>query len=969
VNRYAILIAVLAVAASGVCAQTIVDVYPFNVPLATGSTTSTAVTHNANINAPGGPIGKECGWAKFDLSTIPTGATVSSVVLYINVTTTNWPYWSCTPVTADPLVATPATLQADIVAEENSGNYIMPNEASSYAPGPKQYTLGGTINTDVQNNLAAGWIALGFCDRDTTATYYVNFSGYDAGTNRPYLKITYTGGGPAVTGAATAGTAQTVFSNAQGPGGNGLRAATFTMATNNLGPMAITNIDLKASGTGDDSTAFTEVAIYRDFNANGTFEFGTDTAVIAPATFSANDGTISAAVITSEQGLGASETRTYFVIAKLAGLASPGQTFNFQITDITVASGFKAGFPTPVINGLIIDTPVFQFTDTSLPTAATVYLGTGEHVCQQFSISYPAGPSDKPVSVTVTGLGTADEVADLTAVQLWLDADSSDTFSSGADTMIDSGAYSADNGTITFSMASETDFTAGQTRTYFVVYDLGLTAADNDTFKCYVSAAAVSGLNPNVAGLPAPGPTGTAGLVVSANVLIVTMNGPSVPVVVDSNTSGMTGDGVLLCDVTLGAAPGGAWMVTSMTFNASGTGSHDTAYNELGLYIDDSSGTWDGAGTDLAAAATATGFSGGAVTFTLSATNFAAGSNTRFFLVGKMNGTALAAETFNANLESLSYVAPPGGLPSGLPTIASSAVVIDVASLTIFNGPAVPALQIHLAGGAASYVVGRFSLFALNASVTVNGITLTTAGSGDWTTDVDSTSGVEIYLDDGDGVFSATSDSLLYQGGGAAVVAATFGTSVMMPGATGEDLWVRIGLTATAGAGVAAAPETFSMSIANTSDVAASTNVVFGSPAPATVTVSAIEFNVSAFSPPADVPKGGKAVSIAGSGFMTPLSVTIGGIQCPGSAIIVGGTQVTGLTVPPGGGKNLPIVVNSGALPPQTLSQTFTYKLVSETGGDSGGGNCSGGTGPWLPVLAGFLLMLVAGGLWRRRSA
>ncbi len=968
-NRYAILIAVLAAAAAGVYAQTTVDVYPFNVPLATGSTTSTAVTHNANINAPGGPVGKECGWAKFDLSSIPTGATVSSVVLYINVTSTNWPYWSCTPVTADPLVTAPATLQADIVAEEFSGNYIQPDESSSYAPGPKQYTLGGTINADVQNKLAAGWIALGFCDRDTTATYFVNFSGYDAGVNRPYLRITYTGGGPAVNGSATAGTAQTVFSNAQGTGGNGLVGGTFTMATNNLGPMTVTNIDLTASGTGDDSTAFTEVAIYRDFNTNGTFEFGTDTAVTAAATFPANDGTISAPVITSEQGIGASETRTYFVVAKLAGLASPGQTFNFRIGDITVASGFKAGFPTAIMSGFIIDTPVFQFTDTSLPTAATVYLGTGEHVCQQFSLSYPAGPADKPVSITVTGLGTADEVADLTAVELWLDADASDTFSSGADTMIDSGAYSADNGTITFSMASETNFTAGQTRTYFVVYNLGLTAADNETFKSYVSAAAVSGLNPNIAGLPAPGVSGTAGLLVSANVLIVTMNGPSVPAVVDSNTTGTTGDGILLCDVTLGAAPGGAWTVNSLTFNASGTGSHDTAYSELGLHIDDSNGTWDGAAVDLPAAATATGFSSNSVTFSLSSTNFAAGSNIRFYLVGKMNGTALAAETFNANLESINYVAPPGGLPSGLPTIASSAVVIDVASLTIFNGPAVPALQIHDAGSAASYLVGRFSLFALNAAVTVNGITLTTSGTGDWTTDIDSTSGVEVYLDDGDGVFSATSDTLLFQGGGAAVVAATFGTSIVMPGATGEDLWVRIGLTATAGAGVAAAPETFSMSIANTTDVAASTNVVFGSPAPATVVVSAIEFNVSAFSPPADVPKGGKAVSITGSGFMSPFSVTIGGIQCPGTAVIVGGTQVTGLTVPPGGGNNLPIVINSGALPPQTLSQTFTYKLVSETSGDGGGGSCSGGTGPWLPVAAGLLLLLLAGGLYRRRSA
>jgi MYXO-CTERM domain-containing protein len=63
---------------------------------------------------------------------------------------------------------------------------------------------------------------------------------------------------------------------------------------------------------------------------------------------------------------------------------------------------------------------------------------------------------------------------------------------------------------------------------------------------------------------------------------------------------------------------------------------------------------------------------------------------------------------------------------------------------------------------------------------------------------------------------------------------------------------------------------------------------------------------------------------------MSPLTVTIGGTLCGGTAVITGGTQVSGLTVPMGAGTDLEIVVRSGTLPPQTLAQTFTYVKPKE---------------------------------------
>jgi hypothetical protein len=179
---------------------------------------------------------------------------------------------------------------------------------------------------------------------------------------------------------------------------------------------------------------------------------------------------------------------------------------------------------------------------------------------------------------------------------------------------------------------------------------------------------------------------------------------------------------------------------------------------------------------------------------------------------------------------------------------------------------------------------------------------------------------------------------------------------------------VVIGLTATAGQGIAATPETFSVAIANTTDVSATAPVAFGMPAPNGITVGAIEFSVTSFDPASGLAAGGQALMITGSGFMAPFSVTIGGTPCLGTAVIAGGTQVMGLSVPPGFGTNLPIVVHSGDLPPQTLTQTFNYTAPKDNEPPkSDDGGCRSGTGT-LPLVALIVAALVAGlSLGKRR--
>src|SRR5690606_22950398 len=142
------------------------------------------------------------------------------------------------------------------------------------------------------------------------------------------------------------------------------------------------------------------------------------------------------------------------------------------------------------------------------------------------------------------------------------------------------------------------------------------------------------------------------------------------------------------------------------------------------------------------------------------------------------------------------------------------------------------------------------------------------------------------------------SDQQLFVGGGGAQINAALSTPLTIAAASHADLWVRVFLTPTAGAGVAATPETFIVSIANAGSISASSQVVIGTPVPTGVALGAIQFGVLEFNPATDQTAGGKPITLSGGGFMHPFQAKIGGVICPGTPVITGGTQVSGLFVP-----------------------------------------------------------------------
>lgn len=802
-----------------------------------------------------------------------------------------------------------------------------------------------------------------------TFTYTVNNITADAATTPAGTPSAVMAGlrtfNPTLTVVAVAGTASNVYSSESG-GGNGFLAGTFTIAGNNEGAPTMTAIQLGSAGTGDDSTAYLQVSIFREDGVTVGFQSAADILIASVVAFSADNGMANFPVPAAEQAVPPATTRTYYIVIKLNSTALPAQTFNYTVNDVTPAAGSsKAGVPSAAINGLVISTPNFIYTDASAAVPATAYLGSTGNVCQQFTLAYPGGPNDKPTSITVSGLGTANELNHLSGAQLWYDANTNGTFESASDTMIDNGAYSADNGAVVFDTNSMAPLQAGQTRTFFVAYDLNLLASHNQTFKCYVSAAAGMSLGGTNQGLPAPAVTGTPGLLVNATLLFATLNGPGLASTVDNDSVGTTGDGLVLCDVSIHAADGNPWSVGGLTFVASGTGAHDTAFSQLGLYEDTGNGVWDGSLNDGAAAGTLPAFGAGpgyAATFVLSNDLMAPGATRRFFLVGKLNGTAFSGQTFNARLTAITGTPPAGGVLVGFPTLDSTALVIDVPVLTVANGPNQPSPVLHKAGTALAYVMGKFRMGASNNNVTVSGITFTMTGSGNWGTSMETGTGVQVYLDDGDNFFNTATDTVLFQGNGAVSVNALFTASVIVPNSSTRDIWVRVNLLASA-ASSAPSPVTFSMTIANPGDVAANTMVMMGTPIPQGAILTVVNLTVTNFDPLVDLPAGGKPITITGTGFMAPFSATIGGLPCTGTPTVTP-TQVTGLTVPAGTGSAKAIVITSGTLPPITLTETFSYNTGGSKAPKSSGDCTAGPAGPLMLPVMGILALF---GLQRRR--
>ncbi len=156
----------------------------------TGSATNAAFTETSAINGMGGTATeKESGWIRFNIAGMNPLVTVDTINFTFYVNETNWPYWSATPVSVDPLTADAATLHADLVSGTSGTEaYLYRSEPSAFAPGSFTHTLINGANADLAASISSGYFTMGIVDRDGSTTYFLKLDGWNE-ANPPSLEI------------------------------------------------------------------------------------------------------------------------------------------------------------------------------------------------------------------------------------------------------------------------------------------------------------------------------------------------------------------------------------------------------------------------------------------------------------------------------------------------------------------------------------------------------------------------------------------------------------------------------------------------------------------------------------------------------------------------------------------------------------------------------------------------------------
>ena len=160
-----------------------VTVYPQNSNYWTGTTTSAAKSEVSIIRIVSS--GGEQAWAKFDVSSIPVGSTITSITLNWYIQSQNCPYFYINALPIDPVTATPSALYSAITGGVQYYAY-----QTCPPVGWESVQLEGNANADLAGSLPSGWFAISFFEYETFGSYTFTADGW-AQTNRPYLEVMY----------------------------------------------------------------------------------------------------------------------------------------------------------------------------------------------------------------------------------------------------------------------------------------------------------------------------------------------------------------------------------------------------------------------------------------------------------------------------------------------------------------------------------------------------------------------------------------------------------------------------------------------------------------------------------------------------------------------------------------------------------------------------------------------------------
>jgi uncharacterized repeat protein (TIGR02543 family) len=278
----------------------------------------------------------------------------------------------------------------------------------------------------------------------------------------------------------------------------------------------VATLTLRVSGPSNESATVAAARLYVDADADGSFNVAVDTPVGGPGAFSSDDGFVT---FTALPPLRVPAGGTLTLLATFDLAASAGDAFQarFASSADVSAAGWDSG--TPVTAGGL---PVEGGWKTAAGAGSAGSLLVSRGVRTPAARRVRPGTADVPVlqvllrasslegavvnSLTVSAMGSGDDAGGILAARLYADADGDGALGAGDSLLSNGGAFSSDDGTVTFSGLARTISAGAPPAAWLVTVDLAPGAGGEFVFGV-VAAADVGAVGASsAASLTASGP-------------------------------------------------------------------------------------------------------------------------------------------------------------------------------------------------------------------------------------------------------------------------------------------------------------------------------------------------------------------------------------------------------------------------------------------------------------------------------
>ena len=263
--------------------------------------------------------------------------------------------------------------------------------------------------------------------------------------------------------------------------------------------LLVTQLKIKAEGTGNDLTDVTNIEVWDDLDGDGSLDTGVDTAIVSSGAFSADNGILTHNFGAEPYRFLPSTQHRWLLVYDLAGSISNGVTFratlplNSYVTATNTSSVTRTVSGAPLSGALKTVDNVGTITMSAGPNnplAGNEGKSAQNVVMLQLRLAASAAETLVVDSINITGSGTINDVTDISAVKLYRDVDHDGELTLVVDSQIDSARfYLADNGAVMFSKAVSETLAPSTSEDWLIVYDLANSADAGETFRAAVQTS------------------------------------------------------------------------------------------------------------------------------------------------------------------------------------------------------------------------------------------------------------------------------------------------------------------------------------------------------------------------------------------------------------------------------------------------------------------------------------------------